>query len=64
MLEEIRAFLKAMGSSTFIVPHRYHPSLNGAMKYRNGSFIHRINISQMTILVNIRDFIFMNLLAS
>ena len=32
--------------------------------YRNGSFIHGINISQMTILVNICDFIFTNLLAS
>ena len=30
----------------------------------NGSFIHGINISQMTILVNIRDFILTNLLAS
>ena len=32
--------------------------------YRNGSFIHRIDISRMKILVNIRDFIFTNLLAS
>ena len=32
--------------------------------YRNGSLIHGINISRMRILVNIRDFIFTNLLAS
>ena len=32
--------------------------------YRNGSFIHEMNTSWMTILVNIRDFIFTNLLAS
>ena len=32
--------------------------------YRNGSFIHGINISLITILVNIHDFIFTNLLAS
>ena len=31
---------------------------------RNGSFIYEMNISQMTILGNICDFIFMNLLAS
>ena len=32
--------------------------------YRNGSFIHEMNISRMTIWVNIRNFIFRNLLAS
>ena len=42
------------------------PPLNGGCmyRYRNGSFIYGINISRMTILVNIRDFIFTNLLAS
>ena len=33
-------------------------------KYRNGSFIHGMNISRIAILVNIRDFIFTNLLVS
>ena len=32
--------------------------------YCNGSFIHGVNISRITILVNIRNFIFTNLLAS
>ena len=32
--------------------------------YHNGSFVHGINISRMTILVNIRNFIFTNMLAS
>ena len=32
--------------------------------YHNGSFIRGMNISRMTILVTIRNFIFKNLLAS
>ena len=32
--------------------------------YRNGSYIHGMNILRMMILVNICDFIFTNLLAS
>ena len=42
-----------------------HPdSDDGMIYYRNGSFIHEMNISRMTILGNICDFIFINLLTS
>ena len=44
----------------FVIYHLSKP----VNSYRNGSFIHGINISRMMILVNIRDFIFTNLLAS
>ena len=41
---------------------RYNHCL--AITYCTGSFIHGMNISRMMILVNIRNFIFTNLLAS
>ena len=50
--------MNAKNKISFLVPCVYYEN------YRNGSFIHGINISRMTILVNIRNFIFMNPLAS